>query len=81
MYSCVAGFVEPGETIEEAVHREVREEVGVELGELRYVASQPWPFPHSLMIGFEADVGRRATSRSTATRSSTPTGTAPTSCR
>ena len=54
MYSCLAGFVEPGETMEEAVHREVREEVGIELGELRYVASQPWPFPHSLMIGFEA---------------------------
>ncbi len=57
MYSCIAGFVEPGETMEEAVHREVREEVGVELGELRYVASQPWPFPHSLMIGFEATWG------------------------
>jgi NAD+ diphosphatase len=54
MYSCVAGFVEPGETMEEAVHREVREEVGVELADVRYVASQPWPFPHSLMIGFEA---------------------------
>jgi NAD+ diphosphatase len=54
MYSCVAGFVEPGETMEEAVHREVREEVGVELAEVRYVASQPWPFPHSLMLGFEA---------------------------
>lgn len=54
MYSCVAGFVEPGETLEEAVHREVAEEVGVALGEVRYVASQPWPFPHSLMIGFEA---------------------------
>lgn len=54
MYSCLAGFVEPGETLEEAVRREVREEVGVELGEVRYRASQPWPFPHSLMIGFEA---------------------------
>jgi NAD+ diphosphatase len=54
MYSCIAGFVEPGETMEEAVHREVREEVGLELGELRYVASQPSPFPHSLMIGFAA---------------------------
>lgn len=54
MYSCIAGFVEPGETLEEAVHREVREEVGVELAEVRYTASQPWPFPHSLMIGFEA---------------------------
>jgi NAD+ diphosphatase len=54
MYSCLAGFVEPGETLEEAVHREVREEVGVELSEVRYWASQPWPFPHSLMIGFNA---------------------------
>jgi NAD+ diphosphatase len=54
MYSCVAGFVEPGETLEQAVHREVHEEVGVELADVRYIASQPWPFPHSLMIGFEA---------------------------
>lgn len=54
MYSCVAGFVEPGETLEQAVHREVHEEVGVELAAVRYIASQPWPFPHSLMIGFEA---------------------------
>ena len=55
MYSCIAGFVEPGEDLEEAVRREVREEVGVALADVRYVASQPWPFPHSLMIGFEAD--------------------------
>ena len=54
MYSCIAGFVEPGETLEEAVQREVREEVGVELDDVRYSSSQPWPFPHSLMIGFEA---------------------------
>ena len=59
MYSCLAGFVEPGETMEEAVHREVREEVGVSLADVRYVASQPWPFPHSLMIGFEATLARR----------------------
>jgi NAD+ diphosphatase len=54
-FSCVAGFVEPGESLEDAVRREVLEEVGVQLGEIRYRASQPWPFPHSLMIGFEAE--------------------------
>lgn len=55
MYSALAGFVEPGETIEDAVRREVREEVGVALGELEYFASQPWPFPNSLMLGFLAE--------------------------
>jgi NAD+ diphosphatase len=55
MYSCVAGFVEPGETLEETVHREVGEEVGVKLGQVRYFGSQPWPFPHSLMLGFLAE--------------------------
>ncbi|HET9733059.1 MAG TPA: NAD(+) diphosphatase [Acidimicrobiales bacterium] len=55
MYSTLAGFVEPGETLEEAVHREVFEEVGVSLRQPRYFASQPWPFPHSLMIGFHAE--------------------------
>ena len=54
MYSALAGFVEPGETLEEAVHREVGEEVGVELADVAYAGSQPWPFPHSLMIGFTA---------------------------
>ena len=54
MFSCLAGFVEPGETLEEAVRREVREEVGIELDEVRYWGSQPWPFPHSLMLGFIA---------------------------
>jgi NAD+ diphosphatase len=53
-YSVLAGFVEPGETLEEAVRREVLEESRVEVGEVGYVASQPWPFPSSLMIGFEA---------------------------
>jgi NAD+ diphosphatase len=54
MYSCLAGFVEPGETLEAAVVREVHEEVGVRVGEVRYWGSQPWPFPHSLMLGFRA---------------------------
>ena len=54
MYSCLAGFVEPGETLEQAVRREVGEEVGVKLGAVRYFGSQPWPFPHQLMIGFIA---------------------------
>ena len=53
-YSCLAGFVEPGETLEEAVRREVKEEVAIEIDDLRYFGSQPWPFPHSLMIGFFA---------------------------
>lgn len=55
MFSTLAGFVEPGETLEQAVHREVFEEVGVRLQAPRYVASQPWPFPHSVMIGFTAE--------------------------
>ena len=51
MYSCLAGFVEPGESIEAAVRREVWEEAGVRVGEVRYLSSQPWPFPASLMFG------------------------------
>ncbi len=54
-YSVLAGYVEPGETLEECVHREIREEVGIDVKNLRYFASQPWPFPHSLMIAFTAE--------------------------
>lgn len=52
LYSTLAGFVEPGESVEECVAREVQEEVGVEVDEIRYFSSQPWPFPNSLMLGF-----------------------------
>ena len=55
MYSALAGFAEPGETLEQCLHREVLEEVGIRVKNLRYFASQPWPFPHSLMIAFIAD--------------------------
>ncbi len=54
MYSTLAGFVEPGETLEEAVAREVEEESGVQVEDVRYFRSQPWPFPSSLMVGFTA---------------------------
>ena len=54
MFSALAGFVEPGETIEDCVRREVREEVGVEVGDITYFASQSWAFPHSLMIAYTA---------------------------
>ena len=55
MYSTLAGFVEPGESLEEAVAREVLEEVGVRVGAVRYHSSQPWPFPASIMLGFYAE--------------------------
>ncbi|MDD1693200.1 MAG: NAD(+) diphosphatase [Methanoregula sp.] len=55
LYSILAGFVEPGENLEEAVHREVREETGIEVTNIRYFGSEPWPFPNSLMVGFVAD--------------------------
>ena len=53
-FSTLAGFVEPGESLEQAVRREVEEEVGVVIGEVDYLGSQPWPFPSSLMLGFVA---------------------------
>jgi len=55
MYSTLAGFVEPGESLEEAVRREVKEEAGVDVGEVLYHSSQPWPFPSSIMLGFHAE--------------------------
>jgi len=54
-YSVLAGFVEPGETLEECVKREIREEVSITVKNIRYFGSQPWPFPDSLMIAFVAD--------------------------
>ncbi len=54
LYSVLAGFVEPGETLEDTVKREVREETGIEVTDIRYFGSQPWPFPDSLMVGFTA---------------------------
>ena len=60
MYSALAGFVEPGETIEAAVRREIREEAGVACGAVQYFASQPWPFPASLMIGCFAEAESRS---------------------
>jgi NAD+ diphosphatase len=54
MYTTLAGFVEAGETLEDAAHREIFEEAGIQVRDLRYFGSQPWPFPDSLMIGFHA---------------------------
>lgn len=55
MYSTLAGFVEPGESVEQGLHREVFEEVGLAVENLRYLGSQSWPFPNSLMLGYHAD--------------------------
>jgi NAD+ diphosphatase len=55
MVSCLAGFMEPGETVEAAVRRETFEEAGIGVGRIAYVASEPWPFPMSLMIGVRAE--------------------------
>lgn len=63
MYSCFAGFAEAGESLEGTVHREIEEESGVRLSALRYVSSQPWPFPRSLMIGFRAVVEDESAAR------------------
>jgi NAD+ diphosphatase len=57
-YSVLAGFVEPGETLEECIRREIEEEVGIEVKNIRYFGSQPWPFPDSLMIAFTAEYSK-----------------------
>lgn len=58
-YSTLAGFIEPGESAEEALRREVHEEVGVSVGRMRYIRSQAWPFPHSLMLGYLVEAASR----------------------
>lgn len=63
MYSCFAGFTEAGESLEATVHREIEEESGVRLSALRYISSQAWPFPRSLMIGFRAVVDDEGAAR------------------
>ncbi|MGM7678256.1 NAD(+) diphosphatase [Microbacterium sp. A94] len=63
MYSCFAGFVEAGESLESTVHREIEEEAGVLLHSVRYISSQPWPYPRSLMIGFRATASEERDAR------------------
>ena len=60
LYSVLAGFVEPGENLEQAVMRELNEEVGIKVKNIKYFGSQPWPFPQSLMIGFTAELDESA---------------------
>ena len=55
IFSVLAGFVDPGESVEEAVYREVFEETGIKVSNVRYFSSQPWPFPNSLMLGYQAE--------------------------
>ncbi len=80
MYSLLAGFVEPGETLEAAVARETLEEVGVVVDDIRYWGSQPWPFPHSLMLGFTARYHSGELVRRSPRRSPMPRGLGPTNC-
>jgi NAD+ diphosphatase len=63
LYSCLAGFMEPGETIEDAARRELQEEAGVSAGRVEYLCSQPWPFPYSLMIGLHLEAEDTRTTR------------------
>ena len=79
-YSTLAGFREPGETLEDAVRREVQEEVGVRVGEVTYFGNQPWPLPASLMLGFVGRARDHARSTSTARRSRTPAGSPASRC-
>ena len=80
MYSTLAGFVEPGETLEEAVRREVFEEAGITVGAVQYHSSQPWPFPGNIMLGFYGEGAERGRSPSTRRRCSTSAGSPASRC-